>query len=413
MAGGGDDRAGLPRIAVIGAGIFARTQYIPRLREIAHLVVVKAIWSRTEVSSLLQLLTSIPAAMRILGSEALEPAQVHELIQSLGVHHYELAESAKAAAELARDFAPEIECKWGDAGLEEIMGDSSVLGVAVVLAGQVQVELSLKMLKAGKHVIQEKPASASTTEAESALSMYNSFPKQLARKPIWALAENYRFEPAFVESRKLINDIGDMMHIQVIIEGSMNSSNPYFSSSWRRNFVFNFTFQGGFILDMGVHFIAGLRMLVGSEISTVSSISRHVDMALPPPDNICSLFQLENGCAGVFVFAVNSRSPKILWRVDGTKGTIQIERGIDSGKHGYQVLFSTENGQCQKTFYPFCGVNEELKAFVHDIVEASKDGDHEAEPRSSYVEGARDVAVLEAMLESSEKQGAPVQVKIF
>jgi len=92
---------------------------------------------------------------------------------------------------------------------------------------------------------------------------------------------------------------------------------------------------------------------------------------------LCS--QLENGCAGVFVFAVNSRSPKvelnlilnplrqshmpfyliykfiylwshtllvflstlvitqILWRVDGTKGTIQVERGVDSGKHGYQV----------------------------------------------------------------------------
>jgi len=194
MAGDGDGRAGLPRIAVVGAGIFARTQYIPRLREIAHLVVLKAIWSRTQ-------------------------------------------ESAKAAAELARDFAPEIECKWGDAGLEEIMRDSSIMGVAVVLAGQVQVELSLKMLKAGKHVIQEKPASASTTEAETALSIYNSFPNQFPYKPIWALGENYRFEPAFVESSKLIKDIGDMMHIQVIIEGSMNSSNPYFNSSWRRNFV--------------------------------------------------------------------------------------------------------------------------------------------------------------------------------
>jgi len=96
-----------------------------------------------------------------------------------------------------------------------------------------------------------------------------------------------------------------------------------------------------------------------------------------------------------------------------TKGTIEVERGVDSGKHGYQVLFSGENGQCQKTFYPFCGVNEELKMFVQDMLAASKDGDHEAEPRSSYVEGARDVAVLEAMLESSAKQGAPVQVKRF
>ncbi|OEL37397.1 hypothetical protein BAE44_0001585 [Dichanthelium oligosanthes] len=338
MAGDGDGRAGLPRIAVVGAGIFARTQYIPRLREIAHLVVLKAIWSRTE-------------------------------------------ESAKAAAELARDFAPEIECKWGDAGLEEIMGDSSIMGVAVVLAGQVQVELSLKMLKAGKHVIQ------ATTEAETALSIYSSFPNQFPYKPIWALGENYRFEPAFVESSKLIKDIGDMMHIQVIIEGSMNSTNPYFNSSWRRNFV------GGFILDMGVHFIAGLRTSTGKWMCWCLCI--------------CSQFKITEEFLSSLVIT------QILWRVDGTKGTIQVERGVDSGKHGYQVLFTCENGQCQKTFYPFCGVNEELKAFVHDMLEASKDGGHKAEPRSSYVEGARDVAVLEAMLESSEKQGAPVQVKRF
>lgn len=36
---------------------------------------------------------------------------------------------------------------------------------------------------------------------------------------------------------------------------------------------------------------------------------------------------------------------------------------------------------------------------------------YEAEPRSSFVEGARDVAVLEAMLESGNKGGALVHVK--
>ncbi|KAJ6829599.1 uncharacterized protein M6B38_357035 [Iris pallida] len=265
------------------------------------------------------------------------------------------------------------------------------------------------MLKAGKHVIQEKPACGSITEAETALSCYNSFRASIPHQPIWAVAENYRFEPAFVEARKLINDIGDMLNIHVIVEGSMNSSNPYFSSSWRRNFT------GGFILDMGVHFIAGLRMIVGCEISTVSAIVRYVDTTLPPPDNICSLFQLENGCAGVFVMAVSSTSPKIIWRIDGTKGALQIERGTGNGKHGYVVLLYSADGNCQKTFYPFSGVTEELKCFVHDIVQASSKEmtGHQADPRSSYVEGARDVAVLEAMLESSANEGAPVHVKKF
>lgn len=40
-----------------------------------------------------------------------------------------------------------------------------------------------------------------------------------------------------LQCKKLIADIGDMMSVQVIVEGSMNSSNPYFSSSWRRDFT--------------------------------------------------------------------------------------------------------------------------------------------------------------------------------
>ncbi|EYU46310.1 hypothetical protein MIMGU_mgv1a0096471mg, partial [Erythranthe guttata] len=42
---------------------------------------------------------------------------------------------------------------------------------------------------------EEKPAAASVNELETAISSYNSFNPA----PIWAVAENYRFEPAFVE----------------------------------------------------------------------------------------------------------------------------------------------------------------------------------------------------------------------
>lgn len=42
-----------------------------------------------------------------------------------------------------------------------------------------------------------------------------------------------------------------------------------------------------------------------------------------------------------------------------------------------------------------------------------KDGSHEVERRLSFVEGARDIAILDAMLESGKRQGAPVQVKRF
>ncbi|XP_015571168.1 uncharacterized protein YMR315W isoform X2 [Ricinus communis] len=357
--------ANSPQIAILGAGIFVRTQYIPRLAEISNLFVLKAVWSRSE-------------------------------------------ESAQGAVEIARKHFPGVECKWGDEGLDEIIHDHSILAVAVVLAGQTQVDMSLKLLKAGKHVLQEKPAAASISELEIALSSYKSLCANSPGQPIWAVAENYRFEPAFVECRKLLAEIGDMMTVQVIVEGSMNSSNPYFSSSWRRNFT------GGFILDMGVHFIAGLRMLVGCEVISVSAMTSHMDKTLPPPDNISSVFHLENGCSGVFVMVVSSRSPKIFWRVVGLKGTLQIERGSHDGKHGYLVSVCGTDGQSRSSFYPFSGVTEELKTFIHDISQANlKGSSYEVEPRISFMEGARDVAILDAMLESGTKAGALVQVKKF
>ncbi|XP_052192836.1 uncharacterized protein YMR315W [Diospyros lotus] len=354
------------QIAILGAGIFVRTQYIPRLAELSDLFLIKAIWSRSE-------------------------------------------ESAKGAVEIAREIFPDVECKWGDKGLDEIIQDSSIVAVAVVLAGQTQVDMSLRLLKAGKHVLQEKPAAACSSEAESALSSYNSTLNCTLGQPIWAVAENYRFEPAFVESKRLVTEIGDMMSVQVIVEGSMNSSNPYFSSSWRRNFT------GGFILDMGVHFIAGLRMLVGCEVKSASAFTSHVDLTLPPPDNISSVFQLENGCSGIFVMVVSSSSPKIIWRVVGLKGTVQVERGTRDGLHGYSVSLYTTGGQSKSLFFPFSGVNEELKTFFSDVSQAivENGGSCKADPRCSFVEGARDVAVLEAMLESGEREGAMVQVNKF
>lgn len=43
--------------------------------------------------------------------------------------------------EIAKKFFPDVECKWGGAGLDGIIQDASIIGVAVVLAGQIQANL--------------------------------------------------------------------------------------------------------------------------------------------------------------------------------------------------------------------------------------------------------------------------------
>ncbi|KAK4441499.1 hypothetical protein Salat_0484800 [Sesamum alatum] len=349
-----------PQIAILGAGIFAKTEYIPRLSEIADLFVLKAIWSRTE-------------------------------------------ESARGAVDIAEKFFPNVECKWGDAGLNDIIQDASIVAVLVVLAAQFQVDLSLKLLRSGKHVLQ------AISEVKTALSSYNSLSTSLPRQPIWAIAENFRFEPAFLEGKKLMPDIGDMVNFQILVEAPMNSSNPYFSSSWRHNFT------GGYILDMAVHFVAVLRMLSGCEVTSVSAMTAHVDTTLPPPDSLSSVIQLENGRSGVLVAVLSGKTFKMSHRFVGVKGTLQIDVENREGKFGYAVALFTADGQTKTCYYPFRGVTEELKTFFNDISLANekRDSSFLPEPRLSVLEGVRDVAVIEAILESGNKQGALVQVNKF
>ena len=57
-----------------------------------------------------------------------------------------MQESARGAVEIAHKIFPEVEGKWGETGLDEIIQDDSIVAVAVVLTGQTQVSLSLSQL---------------------------------------------------------------------------------------------------------------------------------------------------------------------------------------------------------------------------------------------------------------------------
>ena len=90
--------------------------------------------------------------------------------------------------------------------------------------------------------------------------MYNALHSTNVSAPIWAVAENYRFEPGLIEviefsmyqiqymkevsswmlcsqaARIVKEEIGKMMMVEMIAEAPMNSANPYFSTAWRQAF---------------------------------------------------------------------------------------------------------------------------------------------------------------------------------
>lgn len=117
-----------------------------------------------------------------------------------------------------RRFSPTASAHHGEDQLEQLLQDSSIDAVIIVLPVQVmlkvtngcyvfnffelepistlalELQVALQALRAGKHVLQEKPAANSIDAVNLAIKDYctNLKPARDIQLPVWALAENYR-----------------------------------------------------------------------------------------------------------------------------------------------------------------------------------------------------------------------------
>ena len=132
-------------VALLGGGLFAVGAYIPALASNTSDVTLHTVWSRSQVSA-----QKVTAKATEAG---LNPATLH-----------------------------------GDEGLSQILSDKSIDAVMIVLPISAQPALVIKALKAGKHVISEKPVAKDIKTAREIIEVYeNEYqPKGL----IWRVAES-------------------------------------------------------------------------------------------------------------------------------------------------------------------------------------------------------------------------------
>eukprot|EP00850_Spirogloea_muscicola_P009628 SM000054S18114 [mRNA] locus=s54:548318:551599:+ [translate_table: standard] len=384
-----------PALALLGAGVFARDAYAGILAGLAGAVALRAVWSRSR-------------------------------------------EAAEALLPLVQPFAPGAEARWGSDGLQAILDDPHVHCVAVVLPIQVQniplcrgklvdptvvlltgqPEVVIKALRAGKHVLQEKPVGATVAAGLEILQVYRNIASSGGPSPIWAVAENFRFETGLTEAGRLVRTMGRLMLVEVNIEVAMNPRNKYFACEWRRDPGFT----GGFITDCGVHFVAATRLvsiipaalkLSGSEISSVSGIATHSEPTLPPPENLVALLSFVNGAIGVMSICYSAPSNRMSWRAVCSDGTVEVSRSTQDGNFGYLVTASPAGEKPLLSFHTFSGIEDELKAFAEDVASAVKGvGAANVDKRSSPEEALIDLAVIEAALQSGVHGGGPRTVQL-
>ncbi|KAM0666959.1 hypothetical protein MY8738_008864 [Beauveria namnaoensis] len=369
-------------IAIIGSGIFVKEQHIPAILQ-CELLSLKAIFSRS--------LHSASAA-----AAALPP-------------------SASPPDLYAEDAGPRR-------ALADVLARADITAVIVALPIPAQPAYVRAALAAGKHVLAEKPIAPDVAAARALIAYSTSDAVTraggAAAAPTLSIAENQRFFPRFTFALQEAaaaaaaatageRDLGRVTHFSVRVSDMVGTDGKYYKTAWRQAP----SYQGGFLLDGGVHFAAGARMLLllatnaglgrtdasstvraDSRPARVSARTALVRAHLPPVDSVAALVTTRGGATGTYQHSVGSTISAYEFEVAYEHGSVRVREGTVTVELSGREPVS-------RTFERASGVPEEVAAWAAGLRDGRPD------PAQSPEEALADLEFIEKMIQSGEQDG--------
>lgn len=153
-------------------------------------------------------------------------------------------------------------------------------------------------------------------------------------------------------------------------------------TEWRRNP----THQGGYLLDGGVHYVAGLRLLLGVEpghhIASLSAFTTQIQPYLPPVDTADVILRTTLGVTGVFQISRGTSLRADEWTVACSHGWIKVEN---------ETVTISRDGRVEVVRIPNerTGVPPEIRAWGESLVVGRTHPDQEPEAALADLELVR------------------------
>ncbi|KAF2156683.1 NAD(P)-binding protein, partial [Myriangium duriaei CBS 260.36] len=340
-------------VAILGSGIFVREEHLPAVLATPTLS-LKAIYSRTHTSA-------------------------QNLVQSANLKNVDLY-SDDAQSSSAGDISA-------------LYSRDDIQAVIIAVPIPAQPEFILAALKAGKHVLSEKPLAPTVSSGTDLLADYKSLS---GSRPLWAVAENFRYFSTYAYAATQIRDLGRVLNFRLRMSSLVSPGGKYYETAWRKTPQY----QGGFLLDGGVHFVAGIRQMLGSEarMDRVTAFTNKLREHLPPVDTVDATVRCANGATGTISVSFGTTYTGREYTVACEGGVVEV--GFD------KVIIKTPDGKVtEKSLEDKEIVHREVKAWAEAIASGKSD------PAQSPEEALADLEVIEALLKSGEADGAPVTLK--
>lgn len=268
----------------------------------------------------------------------------------------------------------------------ELLSWPEVEAVDIALPIVLNEPVTIDALRAGKHVILEKPIGHNLEAGKKVVAEADNHPDL-----VLLVAENLRYEERFRAAQRLLSEgrIGRPMLVLAQVLSPVSPSSPYTATTWRMHPEH----IGGYLSDGGVHQVAALQVMAGP-VREVQGLIADFQPDDDHEDTMLANLRFETGAIGHLTYAVGvlqRDEPPI--RIFGTEGSMAV--------HSRRIVITGSDGNEQTL--DFSGAPnayvEEFRDFYRAIAEGKPP---DVTPRQAL----SDLAVIAAAFQSSSDGNA-------
>jgi len=276
---------------------------------------------------------------------------------------------------------------------DRIANDPRIQVVYIVLPNSMHAEYTIRALKAGKHVLCEKPMATNVADAEAMIAAA----RQANRKLM--IAYRCHYEPLNLEVMRRVR-AGAIGKPRLVVTNMGRQADPTQSfDRWRLDMAMS---GGGALADMGVYGVNAARYLLNEEPTEVqawSSTDRSDPRFKSTEDLIVWQFRFPSGaiCNGSTSF---SCSPTMAYEVIGETGRLVGDPAAFYG--GNRLRVEGQPGEREPKIVQIDQFAREMD-WMSDVVRGR------APMVSTGEEGLQDMRLMKAIMDSAAQGGATIK----
>jgi predicted dehydrogenase len=200
----------------------------------------------------------------------------------------------------------------------ELFRSGAIDAVLIATPHYDHTTVGIAALKAGLHVLVEKPISVHVADARKLIKAHTN-PRQ-----IFAAMFNQRTDPACLKVREMVQsgELGAIRRIQWTVTNWFRSQAYYDSGGWRATWSGE---GGGVLLNQGVHNLDLLHWIFGppARVRAICRLGAHHDIEVE--DDVSALLEYPNGATGVLVTSTGEAPGINRLEISGERGRLTLE----------------------------------------------------------------------------------------